>query len=148
MANHLALSIAIPRSQEDTWKAIVDWKGQSKWMLQTTVWVTSEITEGTGTTIAAITGPFHKLYPRMKWAGLLDLMEVTNWQPPVQCDVIHYGKIIKGSGTFRIEALDEHNSVFRWSEEIKAPKFLFLLAAPFILIGVKISLARFRSQLE
>lgn len=146
--NQLSLSIAIPRSQEDTWKAITHWSNQSNWMLQTKVWVTSEISEGVGTKIAAITGPFNKAYPRMKRFGLLDLMEVTLWQPPARCDVYHYGAIIKGGGSFRVEAVSRDRSIFHWSEEIAAPRLIFLLVKPFILIGVRISLARFRSQLE
>lgn len=148
MINHLALSIKIPRSQEETWRAITNWQEQSNWMLQTKVWVTSDISEGVGTKIAAITGPFNKIYPRMKRLGLLDLMEVTLWQPPARCDVLHYGAIIKGGGSFQVEAVSSESSIFHWSEEITAPRPLFLLVKPFILIGVRISLARFRKQLE
>ena len=148
MLNHVALTVKVPRSQVQTWDAIVDWQSQSNWMLQTTVWVTSEQVEGVGTSIEAFTGPLHRIYPRMKWLGLLDLMRVTLWEPPVRCDVIHYGKILKGSGTFRVEEIDASRSLFHWSEDIEAPRPVFLLVKPFLLIGVKISLARFVRQLE
>jgi hypothetical protein len=62
--------------------------------------------------------------------------------------VIHYGKILKGSGTFEVIALDENHTTFHWSEEIKAPSLLFIAAKPFIWLGVKISLARFARLLE
>jgi hypothetical protein len=75
-------------------------------------------------------------------------MRVTHWQPPVRCDVIHYGKVIKGTGTFEVEAVGDESSIFHWSEEIVAPKLVFILIKPFILTGVKISLARFRRLLE
>ena len=117
-------------------------------MLQTKVWVDGEKTSGVGTKIAAFTGPLHRYYPRFKRFGLLDLMEVTAWNPPLRCDVIHYGSILKGSGTFEVEAIDDSHSLFHWSEEIEAPRALFLLIRPFILIGVKISLARFVRQQE
>jgi hypothetical protein len=117
-------------------------------MLQTKVWVVGDQVEGVGTTIAAFTGPLYRFYPRFKNLGLLDLMKVTAWQPPCRCDVIHYGKIIKGTGAFEVEEVDENSSLFHWSEVIKAPRALFLLIKPFILIGVKISLARFVRQLE
>ena len=148
MTHSLSLTVKSPRSQEETWRAIIDWKSQSNWMLQTKVWVTSEQAEGVGTSIAAFTGPLHRLYPRMKWFGVLDLMEVASWQPPTRCDVIHNGKIIKGTGTFLIEAIDNESSYFHWSEEIQAPSPIFYLIKPFILMGVKISLARFVAQLE
>ena len=148
MSNSLALTVAVPLSQEQAWSAIIDWQGQSNWMLQTKVWVDGEKTSGVGTKIAAFTGPLHRYYPRFKRFGLLDLMEVTAWNPPLRCDVIHYGSILKGGGTFEVEAIDDLHSLFHWSEEIEAPRALFLLIRPFILIGVKISLARFVRQQE
>lgn len=141
-SNTLSLSLTISAPCDEVWKKIADWKSQGDWMLQTRVWVTSEITEGVGTSIAAFTGPFHKIYPRFKSFGLLDLMEVTNWQPPYRCDVVHIGKILKGSGTFQLSDEGTHTR-FDWSESIAAPKLLFALAAPFLYIGVRISLARF-----
>ena len=117
-------------------------------MLQTKVWLTSNQSEGVGTSIAAFTGPFYKFYPRLKQLGVLDLMRVTQWEPPVRCDVIHYGTVIKGSGSFLVEAVAENRSIFHWSEEIEAPLPIFLLIKPFILLGVKISLARFARLLE
>lgn len=148
MNHKLALTVKVPRSQDATWRAIVDWQGQGDWMLQTKVWVVGDQVEGVGTTIAAFTGPLYRIYPRFKNLGLLDLMKVTDWQPPLRCDVIHYGKIIKGTGAFEVEKVDEHSSLFHWSEVIEAPHALFLLMKPFILIGVKISLARFVRHLE
>ena len=148
MLHALSLSVKSPRSQQETWQAIIDWQAQSNWMLQTKVWVTSKENQGVGTKIAAFTGPLHRLYPRMKWFGILDLMEVTAWQPPERCDVIHNGKIIKGTGSFLIEAVDSKSSYFHWSEEIQAPTAIFILIKPFILLGVKISLARFVALLE
>jgi hypothetical protein len=146
--NSLALSIRVPLSQENAWSAIVDWEGQSKWMLQTKVWVTSDVREGVGTSIAAFTGPLHRLYPKFSSLGLLDLMRVVQWQPPHHCDVIHYGKILKGGGSFQVEAIDETHSIFHWREDIQAPRIVFLLARPFILLGVKISLRRLIAQLQ
>ena len=117
-------------------------------MLQTTVARTSEISEGVGVKIEAFTGPLFRLYPRFKFLGLLDLMEVTRWEPPHRCDVIHYGKILKGSGTFEVVALDNKHTTFHWSEEVIAPRPLFIVVKPFLWLGVKISLSRFARLLE
>ena len=46
-------------------------------MLQTRVIRTSEIAEGEGVTIEAFTGPLHRIYPRFKFLGVLDLMLVS-----------------------------------------------------------------------
>jgi hypothetical protein len=142
-SNKLSISLTIPAAQEEVWKKIADWKSQGDWMLQTKVWVTSEQVEGVGTSIAAFTGPFYFLYPRFKTLGLLDLMVVTQWQPPQLCDVDHVGKILKGSGTFQLTKISETETRFDWSETIIAPKAMYLLVAPFLYVGVRISLARF-----
>ena len=147
-SNLLSVDLTINAPALTIWEAIADWEGQSKWMLQTRVIRTSEIAEGEGVTIEAFTGPLHRIYPRFKFLGVLDLMRVTRWEPPTRCDVIHYGKIIRGTGSFEVEALDKNRTVFHWSEEVVAPKIIFLLIKPFILAGVKISLARFRRLLE
>lgn len=147
-SNLLAVDLPIAAPATKVWEAIADWQGQSNWMLQTKVFLTSKERAGVGVTIEAFTGPLYRFYPRFAWLGILDLMRVTNWQPPVRCDVVHYGKIIKGTGTFEVETVDEQSSIFHWSEEIEAPKLVFLLIKPFILAGVKISLARFRRLLE
>ena len=147
-SNHIAISTLINAPAEKVWSSIADWESQGAWMLQTKVIRTSEIAEGVGVKIEAFTGPFYRLFPRFKFLGLLDLMEVTRWEPPHRCDVIHYGKILKGSGTFEVVALDSSHTTFHWSEEVIAPLPLFLLVKPFLWIGVKISLARFARLLE
>jgi hypothetical protein len=142
-SNTLSISLTIPASQERVWSKIADWQSQGDWMLQTKVWVTSDKVEGVGTSIAAFTGPLYFLYPRFKSLGLLDLMVVTQWQPPHRCDVDHVGKILKGSGSFQLSEIEGSATRFDWSEIIEAPKPIFLLVAPFLYIGVRISLARF-----
>ena len=147
-SNSLRVDLVIKAPAQKVWDFIADWEGQSAWMLQTKVFLTSEKSEGVGVTIEAFTGPLYRIYPRAKFLGVLDLMKVTRWEPPTRCDVLHYGSIIKGTGTFEVEAIDANASIFHWSEEIEAPWLLFILIRPFILAGVRISLARFRRLLE
>ena len=142
-SNTLSISLTIDAPREVVWKKIADWKSQGDWMLHTKVWVISNQVEGVGTSIAAFTGPLHKFYPRLKSLGLLDLMVVTQWQPPRRCDVDHVGKVLKGSGSFQLSEINGSSTRFDWSETIVAPKAIFLLAAPFLYVGVRISLARF-----
>jgi hypothetical protein len=144
MALHtLSIHLTIPAPQQQVWEKIADWQSQGEWMLQTKVWVTSDRVAGVGTSIAAFTGPLHFLYPRFKFLGLLDEMVVTLWQPPYRCDVEHVGAILKGSGTFALSENTQSSTRFDWSETIKAPTPIFFLIAPFLYLGVRISLARF-----
>lgn len=142
-SNTLSISLTIPAPVDSVWKKIADWQTQGEWMLQTKVWVTSQQTEGVGTSIAAFTGPFHRIYPRLRFLGLLDLMVVTTWQPPHRCDVEHVGEILRGTGTFQLTEINASATRFDWSETIQAPKAIFAFIAPFLYIGVRISLARF-----
>jgi len=139
-SNHIAMSLVIKAPIESVWAAIADWESQGDWMLQTTVEVTSQIREGVGTTIAAFTG--------MGKFGVMDHMVVTSWQPPHICDVLHTGKIIKGTGRFQLVAIDADTTRFDWSEEILAPRVLFLLTAPGLYAGVRISLAKLGRHLR
>lgn len=147
-SNTLRISIDIAAPIDSVWSAIADWKAQGDWMLQTKVWVTSDSTEGVGTSIAAFTGPLYRFYPRVKSPGLLDLMRVTQWDPPHRCEVIHYGKILKGDGAFALSSITASKTRFDWSETILAPNLLFWLSAPFLYIGVQISLRRFKRLCE
>ena len=142
-ANRLRISLEIPASCPEVWAKIADWPSQGDWMLQTKVWLTSEKREGVGTSITAFTGPFYKKYPKFKNIGLLDVMTVTRWEPPHRCDVEHIGKVLRGSGTFLLTPINATSTHFDWSETIIAPRVLFLLFAPFLYVGVRISLARF-----
>jgi uncharacterized protein YndB with AHSA1/START domain len=141
--NTLAIRVNCDAPIEKVWAKIADWSSQGEWMVATRVWVTSEISEGVGTSIAAFTGPAHRIYPKFSFLGLLDTMTVTAWEPPTRCDVIHTGKVLKGTGTFQLESTGPHSSTFYWSETIDIHRALFLLGAPFIWLGVRISLARF-----
>jgi hypothetical protein len=139
-SNHIAMNLVIDAPIQKVWDALADWESQGKWMLQTTVEVTSEIRTGVGTSIAAFTG-VGKL-------GIMDHMTVTSWNPPNVCDVVHTGKIIKGTGRFELTALTPQSTRFDWSEEVLAPRALFLLIAPGLYVGVRISLSSLRHQLQ
>jgi hypothetical protein len=134
------MSLVINVPIEKVWAALADWESQGEWMLQTTVEMTSEIREGVGTSIAAFTG--------IGKFGIIDHMSVTSWNPPHVCDVIHTGKIIRGTGRFKLTSLSAQSTRFDWSEEILAPRAIFLLIAPGLYAGVRISLSALRRQLH
>ena len=138
--NTLRISFTIDAPCEQVWEKIADWPSQGDWMLQTRVEVTSQIREGVGTSISAFTG-IGKL-------GVMDHMVVTSWQPPHICDVLHTGKIIKGTGRFELVVMDAETTRFNWSEEILAPRAIFLLIAPGLYAGVRISLTKLGRHLR
>lgn len=149
--NLIALRITLDADFEYAWHELTTWEKQSNWMLATKVWVTTESKRGLGTEIAAFTGLAAKKYPLTKFFGVLDLMRVVGWEKnstSARCDVLHYGPIIKGSGTFLLTKEGDHTLRFDWSETVIAPRAMFLVIKPFILLGVAISLKRFARSLR
>lgn len=146
--NKIEIELVIRAPQSQVWSAMADWERQGEWMLQTKVIRTSHQTEGVGVEIEAFTGPFYRLFPKRKFLGLHDVMRVTKWEPPHKCEVLHYGKVLKGAGLFTLREIDSSSTLFHWEEEIAAPKLIFLVLKPFFTLGVKISLSRFAQSLE
>lgn len=134
-SNSIAISVHIDAPIDKVWQSLSDWESQGEWMLATRIWVTSEIRIGIGTQIQAFTG--------VGTLGVLDTMCVTSWNPPFSADVEHTGALIKGSGRFELVALSAERTRFNWSEEIIAPRFIFLAIWPGIYCGVRLSLLRF-----
>lgn len=142
-----AVTIEINSNIEKVWQELTNWEAQSKWMLLTKVW-SQRTTNHLGTKIFAFTGiapqsfPIKKrnTFPRM---GILDQMEITEWQPPTFCKVVHTGKVIKGIGTFELVKISDQKIRFNWYEEIEAPTLVLALIRPGILLSVRFSLWRF-----
>jgi hypothetical protein len=136
----LALSVDVDAPAEQTWAAAVDWATQADWMLGTRVRTTRQGGSGVGARLEAFTG--------VGRVGFLDPMEITLWQPPRACHVVHLGQVVRGTGTFEVEPRGEDRSRFSWREDIDLPlgrlgRAGWVLVRPFFVYGVKLSLRRF-----
>ena len=134
---HIELSVQINAPAELVWNRITDWPSQSEWMLGTIVTGTANSVGGTFKAFTGI-GPI----------GFLDTMEITRWEPPFRCDVLHTGKVVKGTGSFQVEKIDAKNSKFIWIEDLDIPFGIigligYKLLRPFFVSGVKQSLNKF-----
>lgn len=147
--SHLELNIKIDRPVKTVWDCLVDWKSQGDWMLQTKVWSELDqdqtIINGKGVLIFAFTGLFPNLYPKIR-LGILDTMEITKFKPPVLCEVVHIGRIIRGTGKFELKK-SKNGTIFNWQEDLVAHPVFLLIMKPLLLIGVWLSLRRFARQL-
>ncbi len=147
--SHLELNIKIDRPVKTVWDCLVDWKSQGDWMLQTKVLSELDqdrtIKNGKGVLIFAFTGLFPNLYPKIR-LGILDTMEITKFKPPVLCEVVHIGRIIRGTGKFELKK-SKNGSIFNWQEDLVAHPVFLLIMKPLLLIGVWLSLRRFARQL-
>ncbi|MEU4741312.1 SRPBCC family protein [Actinosynnema sp. NPDC023658] len=127
--SRLELRVQVEAPAATTWAALTDWARQGEWMLGTTVRVTSGDGASVGSGLAAFTG----IGP----LGFTDTMRITAWEPPVRCAVAHTGRLVRGTGEFRVVPRGDARSELVWSEDIALP--LNLAFAP----GVKWSLRRF-----
>ncbi len=147
--SHLELNIKIDRPVKTVWDCLVDWKSQGDWMLQTKVWSELDqdrtIKNSKGVLIFAFTGLFPNLYPKIR-LGILDTMEITKFKPPVLCEVVHIGRIIRGTGKFELKK-SKNGTIFNWQEDLVAHPVFLLIMKPLLLIGVWLSLRRFARQL-
>lgn len=83
--------------------------------------------------------------------GFLDPMEITLWQPPRACHVLHTGRVVRGTGAFEVEPRGDNRSRFHWREDLDLPlgapgRIGWLLVRPLFVYGVRLSLRRFASK--
>lgn len=141
----LTLTVEVAAEPAVVFVAMTDWEHQDDWMLGTTVRATHAGGQGVGGRFEARTG----LGP----IGFLDPMEITAWDPPWRCDVRHLGRLVRGTGSFRVEQLAAHRSRFVWSEQLDLPLGLlgrlgWVLVRPVFAAGVRRSLRRFATWAE
>lgn len=144
----LALTVDVHAPVTDTWHAAVDWEAQSAWMLGTEVRATRGGGRAVGGTLEAFTG----LTVAGRRLGFLDPMRITAWDPPHRCDVVHTGRVVRGTGTFAVEERPG-GSRFLWREDLDLPLGLlgrlgWLLVRPLFAAGLRVSLQRFAAQVE
>lgn len=146
---HISLSVPVNASAETVFAKFTDWPSQGEWMFGTHVHTTAAGTEGwgrgVGAEISAFTG-FLKI-------GFWDTMKITQWQSPVRVDVLHTGKVVRGTGTMIVEPRSESTSTFIWSEDLELPlgavgAFGFAIVKPLFVAGIRHSLTNFARWVE
>ncbi len=141
----LVRTVDVDAPVEQTWAGATDWAGQSSWMLGTRVWPTAQDGQGVGGGIEAFTG--------LGRLGFLDRMVITRWEPPVRCDVLHVGWLVRGPGVMEVRPRGEGRSTFVWREDLELPlgalgRLGWPLVRPLFGAGVSLSLKRFARQVE
>jgi hypothetical protein len=136
----LALFVDVDAPVEDTWRAAVDWVTQGDWMLGTRVTPTHLDGRGVGGRLEAFTG--------IGRIGFADSMEITLWQPPRACHVVHTGRVVRGTGAFEVEPRGDGRSRFHWREDLDLPlgrlgRIGWVIVQPLFGYGVQLSLNRF-----
>lgn len=129
--------VMIAAPPERVWSVLMDWPRQAEWILGTSVQVVAGDGASVGSRIEAWTG--------VGRAGFLDTMTITVWEAPYRCDVEHTGRVVRGTGSFILQALPGGRTRFIWQEDVDLPlgavgRAGWPLARPFFESGVRHSL--------
>lgn len=141
----LELDVTIDAPVEVVFAALSEWTQQHLWMLGTRVEMRKGDGSSVGSEIAAWTGAGP--------VGFWDTMTITRWEPPYRVDVLHTGKLVRGTGTMEVLALPGNRSRFLWSEDFELPLgALGAIGWPVgkypLIGGVKASLKKFKMVVE
>lgn len=110
----LEVSVTVDAPREVVWDVLTDWERQAEWMLDArSVEVVSPERTGEGVTIRVPTN--------LLGVVVLDVMRVTRWEAPSLLEVVHLGRVIRGSGAFVLEQAPGGGTVLRWWERIDPP---------------------------
>ena len=145
MTAHLELFVDVDATVEQTWAGATDWANQGAWMLGTAVKGTAQDGIGVGGGIEAFTGAGR--------LGFLDVMEITLWEPPHRCHVLHTGRVVRGTGEFEVRDRGQGRSTFVWREDLDLPlgvvgRLGWPVVRPAFAFGVQQSLKKFARWVE
>lgn len=145
----LVETVDVDAPPEQVFAALVDWTTQGEWMLLTDVRTVDGAAQGVGGRIEATTGvPL----PGGRRLGVLDKMTITSWDPPHAVDVVHTGRVVRGTGSFQVRPRGT-GSTFVWVETLDLPlgalgRLGWPLVKPGFVVGVRFSLKRFARYAE
>lgn len=125
MSTELELTVEVAAPPDVIFRAMTDWERQSEWVFGTRVSVVSGDGQSVGSEIDAVT------------FGVSDRMRITRWDPPHAVEVLHLGKVVRGTGVFAVRG-----SRLVWTERLDVP-FFYPLVKPLFVLMLRRSLQRF-----
>ncbi len=144
----LRVSVDVQASPEAVFAGLTDWARQGEWMPGTTVKATKGDGSAVGDEIVARTalpGPLGRL-------GFDDPMRITGWERPKRCEVLHLGRVVRGTGVFEVAPLPS-GARYTWIEWVDAPfgkvgEFVLRLGRRPTELALKVALRRFARWVE
>jgi hypothetical protein len=139
------LDVVVDAPPERVFAALVDWPGQGRWMVGTSVRAVEPPGHGQGARLEAFTG--------VGRVGFLDTMTVTAWDEPRLVDVLHTGRVVRGTGRFEVRPEPGGRARFVWSEQLELPLGVlgragWAVLRPAFAAGIKRSLRTFAALVE
>ncbi|MFF5205571.1 SRPBCC family protein [Streptosporangium sp. NPDC000396] len=137
---HARISVSVDAAADPdrVFAVLTDWTRHDEWMVLTRAHVTAGDGRGAGSRLAAFTG--------VGPVGFLDIMEITGWDPPTTVAVRHTGRLVRGTGEFRVLPRGS-GSTITWEEDLDLPfgsigRLGWLLARPVGTALLRFSLRR------
>jgi uncharacterized protein YndB with AHSA1/START domain len=121
----LELTVEVAAPPDTIFRAMTDWERQHEWVFGTRVSVVAGDGKSVGSEIDAVT------------FGVSDRMRITRWDPPHAVEVLHLGRVVRGTGVFAVRG-----SRFVWTERLDVP-FFFPVVKPLFVLMLRRSLQRF-----
>lgn len=110
--SRISVSVDAHARPERVFSVLTDWSRHGEWMLLTRAHVAAGDGRSAGSRLAAFTG--------VGPVGFTDTMEITEWDPPRTVKVRHTGRLVRGTGTFRVLPR-EGGSTIVWEEDLDLP---------------------------
>ncbi|GAA3029536.1 SRPBCC family protein [Streptosporangium longisporum] len=111
--SRISVSVDAHARPEQVFSVLTDWPRHHEWMVLTRAHVETGDGRSPGSRLAAFTG--------VGPVGFLDTMEITRWEPPRSVGVRHTGRLIRGTGIFRVLPREGGGSTIVWEEELDVP---------------------------
>ena len=139
------VAVAVNAPVDVVFAAVTQWTEQGRWIIGTRV----EVRKGDGASLGSELAAWTGAGP----VGFWDTMVITRWEPPYRVDVLHTGKLVRGTGIMEVVALPGGRSRFVWSEELDLPlgtvgRLGWPLVRPAMRAGVGRSLRTFGRLVE
>ncbi|GAA3447195.1 SRPBCC family protein [Planomonospora venezuelensis] len=109
----ISVSVEAEASPARVFAVLTDWPRHDEWMVLTRARVTAGDGRSAGSGLAAFTG--------VGPIGFLDTMEIVGWDPPTAVAVRHTGRLVRGTGVFRVLPRQGGGSTIVWEEELDLP---------------------------
>ena len=145
MRFEVARDVAAPRAE--VWRLLTTWERQPDWMLDAVaVEVVTPERVGAGVVVRCPT--------RILGMVVDDVMRVTAWREPAVLEVVHLGRVIRGTGAFELVDIDAGRTRVVWQEEVEPPLGALgawgaqWLVRPVLIRVFARSLARFAALVE
>jgi len=140
MTAHVRVARVVAAPADLVWAVLTDWERQGDWIPATRVRAMNA--DAVGGRIEAWTG----LGP----VGFLDTMEITLWDPPRRCEVLHTGRLVNGPGAFDVQPLGPAGCRVVWEEHVDLPfgvagRVGWQVVRPFARAGLAAALRRLDS---